>query len=30
MVYYDLLCGMFCGQLYATTGLEDIVVIVGV
>ena len=23
MVYYGLLCGMFCGHLYATTGLED-------
>ena len=30
MVYYDLLCGMFCGHLYATTGLEDQVVIAGV
>ena len=27
MVYYGLLCGMFCGHLYATTGLEDQVVI---
>ena len=23
MVYYGLLCGMFCGHLYATTGLGD-------
>ena len=27
MVYYGLLCGMFCGHLYAITGLEDQVVI---
>ena len=27
MVYYGLLCGMFCEHLYATTGLEDQVVI---
>ena len=23
MGYDGLLCGMFCGHLYATTGLED-------
>ena len=27
MVYYGLLCEMFCGHLYATTGLEDQIVI---
>ena len=27
MVYYGLLCGMFCGHLYATTSREDQVVI---
>ena len=27
MVCYGLLCGMFCGHLYATIGLEDEVVI---
>ena len=27
VVYYGLLCGIFCGHLYATTGLEDQVVI---
>ena len=27
VVYYGLLCGMFCGHLYATIGLEDQVVI---
>ena len=27
MVYYGLLCGMFCGHLYAITGLKDQVVI---
>ena len=25
MVYDGLLCGMFCGHLYAITGLEDYV-----
>ena len=27
MVYYGLLCEIFFGHLYATTGLEDLVVI---
>ena len=26
--YYGLLCGIFCGHLYTTTGLEDQVVII--
>ena len=30
MVYYGLLCEMFCGNLYATTGVENQVVIDGV
>ena len=28
VVYYGLLCGEFCGHLYATTSLEDQFVIV--
>ena len=28
VVCYGLLCGMFCGHLYATIGLEDEVFIV--
>ena len=27
VVYYGLLCGIFCGYLYTTIGLEDQVVI---
>ena len=26
-LFHNLLCGMFCGHLYATTGLEDQAVI---